>query len=160
IMNLAINARDAMPRGGRLTLETANVELDAAFARQHVGARPGPYVMLALSDTGIGMDPETQARIFEPFFPTKGPDRGPGLGLSTVYGIVKQSGGHVWVHSELGRGTTFKVYLPRVEDPVQPAEESTAMAQPIQGQETVLLVEDEDAVRELARDVLQARGYR
>ncbi len=159
IMNLAVNARDAMPHGGRLTLETANVDLDAAYARKHVSARPGPHIMLALSDTGIGMDPKTQARIFEPFFTTKGPRKGTGLGLAMVYGIVKQSGGNIWVYSELGQGTTFKIYLPQIEEPIESAQGRSALAPPLRGVETVLLVEDEDAVRDLARDILQARGY-
>jgi two-component system, cell cycle sensor histidine kinase and response regulator CckA len=161
ILNLAVNARDAMPEGGRLTIETANVDLDESFSHSSVMLSPGPYVMLAVTDNGCGMDVETQAHIFEPFFTTKEKGKGTGLGLATVYGIVKQSGGYVWVYSEPGRGTSFKVYLPRVWD-----EQSTpgrdrridGHALP-QGTETVLLVEDEKGVRELAREYLEMTGY-
>jgi len=159
IMNLAVNARDAMPEGGRLTLETANVDLDAGYARKHVGARPGPHVMLALSDTGIGMDAQTQARIFEPFFTTKGPRKGTGLGLAMVYGIVKQSGGNIWVYSEPGKGASFKIYLPRIEEPIDDSHAGSSLPAPVHGVETVLLVEDEDTVRDLTRDILEAHGY-
>jgi PAS domain S-box-containing protein len=160
IMNLAVNARDAMPRGGKLTIETANVSVDESYARLHTPAAPGEYVMLAISDTGAGMDAETQSHIFEPFFTTKGP-KGTGLGLSMVYGIVKQSGGYIWVYSEPGKGATFKVYLPRVTSsgeyvvPEQPA----AFPVITRGQETILLVEDEVTVRRLAHEYLQLQGY-
>src|SRR6202161_1098864 len=161
IMNLGVNARDAMPEGVLLTIETANVDLDESFSHSSVMLSPGPYVMLAVTDNGCGMDVETQAHIFEPFFTTKEKGKGTGLGLATVYGIVKQSGGYVWVYSEPGRGTSFKVYLPRLEeDAALPRIEFPAnVSSNPRGSETVLLVEDEKGVRELAREYLQMIGY-
>jgi PAS domain S-box-containing protein len=158
LLNLAVNARDAMPTGGRLTIETRNVDLDDDYARTHPGARGGPHVLLAVSDTGCGMPPEVKARVFEPFFTTKGPGKGTGLGLATVYGIVQQAGGHVGVSSEVGVGTTFEVYLPRENTPAAAKPRSGLLAPP-RGTETVLLVEDEDGVRALTRCVLTGCGY-
>src|SRR5713226_8233335 len=161
IMNLVVNARDALPDGGHILIETSNVDLGSAYTRDHAVVAPGPYVLLTVSDTGTGMSADTVAHIFEPFYTTKESGRGTGLGLSTVYGIVKQSGGYVWVYSELGKGTTFKVYLPRVYDsvPSSPAPELPPATAP-EGRETILLVEDEPAVRELIQMVLSERGYK
>lgn len=160
IMNLAINARDAMPQGGKLTIETADVELDKNYVRGHPGGSSGPHVMLAVSDTGVGMDEQVQAHLFEPFFTTKDVGKGTGLGLATVYGIVKQSGGTVWVYSEVGHGTTFKVYLPRLDHATSPAVQPSLESRMPHGEETVLLVEDEDIVRRLAKRILERQGYR
>lgn len=157
IMNLAVNARDAMPNGGKLSIETDNVHLDEAYCREHVGVTPGEYVMLAVSDTGCGMDEETKARIFEPFFTTKEPGKGTGLGLSTVFGIVKQSGGSIWVYSERGHGSTFKVYLPRVAEAGEEAPRGEAASR--RGSETVLICEDDEKIRALARTIVAAQGY-
>ncbi|MEE9303060.1 MAG: PAS domain S-box protein [Thiotrichaceae bacterium] len=159
IMNLAVNARDAMPHGGSLTIETANVVLDKKYVKRHIGTEPGPYAMLSVSDSGCGMDADVQSRIFEPFFTTKEEEKGTGLGLSTVYGIVKQSGGNIWVYSEPGHGTTFKIYLPTVEQDIESADGSPDSTESLLGSETVLLVEDNDELRNLIRDVLQKRGY-
>jgi PAS domain S-box-containing protein len=159
VMNLAVNARDAMPDGGQLTIQTANAELDAAFAGAHPGSVPGQYVMLAVTDTGTGIDPEIQAQIFEPFFTTKGRDKGTGLGLATVYGVVKQSSGYITVESEKGKGASFKIYLPRIELPVTAQQETDQVPLTVHGSETILLVEDAEPLRKLAHMLLRDNGY-
>ncbi|MCS7168990.1 MAG: ATP-binding protein, partial [Gemmatales bacterium] len=160
IYNLALNARDAMPQGGTLTIELANVTLDAEYARTHYDVQPGDYVMLAVSDTGIGMTPEVQRRIFEPFFTTKPEGRGSGMGLAIVYSIVKQLGGHIWVYSEQGKGSTFKIYLPRASETTIVQRAVAADAGPLpRGQETILLVEDQPHVLQVATEALRQQGY-
>jgi PAS domain S-box-containing protein len=161
LMNLVVNARDAMPDGGHLAIETQRAEFDAEYVERHIEARAGPYAMLAVSDTGVGMEAATQAHMFEPFFTTKGPGRGTGLGLSTVYGIVKQSGGHIWCYSEVGVGTTFKIYLPLVErgaSSARPTPRPVPVPLP-RGRETILLIEDEQSLRELLCETLEGGGY-
>ena len=160
IVNLVINARDAMPNGGQLVIETKNVTLDEAYVKRRPLVQPGPYVLLAISDTGTGMDENTQARIFEPFFTTKEKGKGTGLGLATVYGIIKQSGGFIWVYSEKGHGSTFKIYLPRVDE-VSVHETSPVSAdQSLRGSETILVVDDESDVRSLVSEMLRFYGYK
>jgi len=160
IMNLAINARDAMPNGGKLIIETDDVFLDETYEQRHVEVKPGPYVMLAVSDNGLGMDATIQSHIFEPFFTTKKMGQGTGLGLATVYGIVRQSGGYIWVYSEPGQGTTFKIYLPRVEEPLESDEPKPVIVTDLKGRETVLLVEDDHALREVISRGLKKFGYK
>ena len=159
ILNLVVNARDAMPQGGRVSIQTANTDLDLAYADTHAPVVPGRYILLAVSDTGTGMHPEAKAHLFEPFFTTKEVGKGTGLGLATVYGIVKQSGGYIWVYSESGSGTSVKIYLPRSDQPVQPVPRPPVLAGLPTGTETVLVVEDAEAIRSLARKVLTAQGY-
>jgi two-component system, cell cycle sensor histidine kinase and response regulator CckA len=159
IMNLAVNARDAMPSGGKLIIETRNVDVDEPYAGCHPPMQPGPFVMLTVTDTGVGMDPLAQAYIFEPFYTTKPAGKGTGLGLSTVYGVVKQSGGFIWVYSERGVGTTFKIYLPRVHAMAPSRQPSDPPAQLAREPKTVLLVEDEESLRTLTRVFLAHSGY-
>ena len=160
LMNLAVNARDAMPQGGRLAFETVNVELDEEYVRRHVVGRVGSYVMLAVSDTGVGMDQETRSHIFEPFFTTKAEGKGMGLGMATVYGIVKQSDGFIWVYSEPGYGATFRIYLPRLDTPQEHEVARPEAGEAPRGTETVLVVEDQEALREVAQEILEQQGYR
>src|SRR5260370_379723 len=159
LLNLAANARDAMPRGGRLTIRASNVELDESDKKKHDPVVPGRYVMLAIEDSGCGMDLQTQARIFDPFFTTKELGKGTGLGLATVYGIVKQTGGYIWVYSEIGQGTVFRVYLPRTNKAAQSAEREQTELQELQGSETILVAEDSESLREMAQEYLESMGY-
>jgi signal transduction histidine kinase/ActR/RegA family two-component response regulator len=159
IINLVVNARDAMPVGGKLTIETVNTELSTDYARDHIAVKPGLYVMLSVSDTGTGMSEETKSKIFDPFFTTKEHGKGTGLGLSTVYGIVKQSGGNIWTYSESGKGTSFKIYLPRVDEVEEVAKQSKAAPGSLNGGEKILLVEDEEMVRHFTHRILEEKGY-
>jgi CheY-like chemotaxis protein len=160
LMNLAINARDAMPGGGRIIVETSNTDLDEGYAAQHAGVEAGPYVLLSIADTGAGMTPEVVQHIFDPFFTTKEIGMGTGLGLSTVYGIVRQAGGWIWVYSEPGRGSTFKIYLPRAGAAPEPPAAPVSAAESPRGTETVLVVEDQPEVRKLTLAMLESQGYR
>jgi two-component system, cell cycle sensor histidine kinase and response regulator CckA len=160
LMNLVVNARDAMPLGGKIVIETANVELDETYSQIHQEVRPGPYVLLSVSDTGSGMDSRTMSKVFEPFFTTKPPGEGTGLGLSMVYGVVLQSGGYIWVYSEPGQGAAFKIYLPRIEAAAEPLPQTTPEIIFAKGSETVLLVEDEQNLREVTVELLESEGYR
>src|SRR5260370_20329952 len=161
-MNFAVNARDAMPSGGKLQIQTANIELDQAYTREHPGSKPGSYVMLAIADSGTGMSAETIAHIFEPFFTTKGVGQGTGIGLATVYGVVKQSNGYIWVDSTLGKGTVFQIYLPRHLDAeeVSVAKVEVASTARPHGSEMILLVEDAEPLRKLAQAFLESNGFR
>jgi CheY-like chemotaxis protein len=159
-MNLVVNARDAMPDGGKLTIETGTVQLDEAYSARELGVKPGAHVTISITDTGTGMDPETQSHLFEPFFTTKERGRGTGLGLATAYGIIRQSGGAIGVISELGQGTTARIYLPVVEQPAAPLAEEPAPVEARPGVETILLVEDEARVRKLIAGLLAGRGYK
>ena len=159
VLNLVINARDAMPSGGKLTIETGNVNIDREYTLTHMGIKPGRYVMLSVSDNGVGMKPEIQERIFEPFFTTKEKGKGTGLGLSTVYGVAKQTGGDISVYSELGRGTTFKIYFPQVDEPLEETGKKVTRGKMQGGHETILVVEDEEEVRKLAAGILKRHGY-
>lgn len=158
-MNLVVNARDSMPKGGTIVIETSNIELDTGYVDSHSPVRPGCYVMLSVTDTGCGMDEKTVSQIFEPFFTTKAPGQGTGLGLSTVHGIVKQSHGHIWVYSQLGKGTTFKLYFPQHEVIAEPADQWSVDIEPVGGSETILVVEDDEALRNVTIALLESAGY-
>ena len=160
LVNLAVNARDAMPDGGKLSIETANITLDEEYARSHANVPPGEYVMLAVSDTGCGMSEDVKVKAFDPFFTTKESGKGTGLGLSTVYGIIKQSGGHIWVYSEPDDGTSFKIYLPIAKERTESNKKKINSTALIGGMESILIVEDDDSLREMAMDLLQACGYK
>jgi two-component system cell cycle sensor histidine kinase/response regulator CckA len=160
LMNLIVNARDAMPKGGTIIIQTSNVQLDDGYVDSHFSVPPGRYIMLSVSDSGSGMDERTSSRIFEPFFTTKAPGQGSGLGLSTVYGIVKQSEGHIWVYTEPGRGTTFKMYFPRREESAEPVPQSTPETEPGGGVETILVVEDDESLRKMIVTLLASAGYK